>query len=147
MMEKDIKVGRMTLGFFGTNCYFVYREGRTDEDGFTHCIFFDPPDKGGEIYEYLLDKKFKVDLILLTHGHFDHIGGAKELKELAGAPIGCYTREQALCKDIYLNLSNDYGFNFKITPDTLYEDGAVIEAAGLSCKLIATRGHTSGSCC
>lgn len=147
MKETDIKVGRMTLGFVGTNCYFVFREGQTDEDGFTHCIFFDPPDKGEKIYENLLEKKFKVDLILLTHGHFDHIGGVEELKELTGAKVGCFTKEQALCKDVYLNLSNDYGLNFRVTPDIFYEDGAVIEAAGMSCKLIATPGHTTGSCC
>ena len=126
MKEKEIKVGRLTLGIIATNCYFVFREGRTDDEGFTHCIFFDPADKGKKIYEYLLEQKIKVDLILLTHGHFDHIGGAKELQDLSGAKIGAYIKEQALCKDIYLNLSNDYGMNMRITPDIFYEDGALI---------------------
>ena len=147
MAEKHTQVGRFTLGMVGTNCYFVFDESITDENGKKHCIFFDPADKGKKIYEVLTEKDFVVDLILLTHGHFDHIGGAQELKELTGAKVGAYTKEQAMCSDLYLNLSNDYGLNFKITPDILYEDGEEIEAASLKCRLIATPGHTSGSCC
>ena len=147
MTEKEINAGRMTLGFVGTNCYFVFRENHPDEEGFTHCIFFDPADQGQKIYDSLLEKKFKVDLILLTHGHFDHIGGADELRKLSGAKIGCYTKEQALCQDVFLNVANNYGLDITVTPDIYYQDGDIIEAAGLSCKLIATPGHTTGSCC
>lgn len=146
MAEKKTNVGMLTLGMVGTNCYFVFNE-KVGDDGKKHCIFFDPADRGGKIFEVLNEKDFVVDLILLTHGHFDHIGGAEELRKLTGAKIGCYEKEQALCKDPYLNLSNDYGMHLKITPDILYKDNDVIEAAGLSCKLFATPGHTSGSCC
>ena len=52
-----------------------------------------------------------------------------------------------MCTDAYLNLSNDYGMHLKVTPDGYYKDGEIIKAAGMSCKLIATPGHTSGSCC
>ena len=52
-----------------------------------------------------------------------------------------------MCMDTYLNLSNNYGLGFSVTPDILYEDNAEIEAAGLMCRLIATPGHTSGGCC
>ena len=141
------KVGMFTLGMIGTNCYFVFDEDKTDESGKRHCIFFDPADKGSKIYETLLENNIAVDLILLTHGHFDHIGGAKELKDLSGARIGCLKEEEALLKDPFLNLGNSYGMNLSVTPDVLYRDGEVIEAAGLSCKVLKTPGHTSGSCC
>ena len=147
MAEKRTQVGRFTLGMVATNCYFVFDETIIDENGKKHCIVFDPADRGAKIHEVLTEKDFIVDLILLTHGHFDHIGGVQELKELTGAKVGCYTKEQAMCKDLYLNLSNDYGLGFSVTPDILYEDGDVIEAASLKCRLIATPGHTSGGCC
>ncbi len=147
MADKNIQVGMFTLGMIATNCYFVSSTKYEAEDGKKHVIFFDPADKGAAIYEKLTEEGYVVDLILLTHGHFDHIGGAEKLRDLSGAKIGCYEKEQALCADPYLNLSNDYGLHLKITPDILYNDGDVIEAAGLKCRLLATPGHTSGGCC
>ena len=143
----DIKVGMFTLGMIGTNCYFVFNENATDKDGNRHCIFFDPADRGAKIYETLKENNIVVDLILLTHGHFDHIGGAKELMDLSGAKLGCLKEEEALCKDPYLNLSNNYGLNLSVTPDILYTDGEVIKAPGIECKVLKTPGHTSGGCC
>ncbi len=147
MNSKNLKVGMLTLGMIATNCYFVYSEDQADEDGYRHCIIFDPGDKGGRVYETLKDNNIKVDLILLTHGHFDHILGVEELRKLSGARVGACKKEEALCKDIYLNLSSNYGFDCSISPDDLYDDGDIIEAAGISCRLIFTPGHTSGGCC
>ena len=143
----DIKVGMFTLGMVGTNCYFVFKEDQEDEDGNRHCIFFDPADRGARIYDALIEKKIVIDLILLTHGHFDHIGGAKELKELTGAKLGCLKEEEAICRDPFLNLGNSYGMDLSVAPDILYTDGEEITAAGLKCIVIKTPGHTSGSCC
>jgi glyoxylase-like metal-dependent hydrolase (beta-lactamase superfamily II) len=147
MADTNIKVGMFTIGMVATNCYFVFDETVQDEEGFTHCVLFDPGDRGHRIYDALTEKKIRVDLILLTHGHFDHIGGVAELKSLTGARVGCYSKEEAICRDPFLNLSNDYGMHLAIQPDILYHDGDIIEAAGLSMKLIATPGHTSGGCC
>ena len=147
MAKRKLNVGLLTLGMVATNFYFVFDPEKIDENGKKHVICFDPGDRGKYIYDYLSEKDFVVDLILLTHGHFDHIGGVEELKELTGAKVGCYEKEIAICQDPHLNLSNYYGMNLGITPDVTYKDGDIIEAADLSCKLIATPGHTSGGCC
>ena len=147
MGDRNIQVGCLTLGMVATNCYFVFDENMEFADGKKHGVFFDPADKGDRIYETLTEKGFAVDLILLTHGHFDHIGGAEKLRELTGAKIGCLDKEVGMCNDAYLNLSNDYGMHLKIVPDITYKDGDIIEAAGLSFKVLATPGHTSGGCC
>ena len=137
----DLKIGRLMLGIVQTNCYFVYREGTSD------VIFFDPADKGDYIYETLKDKDLHVKGILLTHGHFDHIWGCNKLRELSGAPIYAYEEEKVLCEDAVVNVSEQVGRPYTVIPDRYLKDGEEITIADMTCKLIATPGHTVGSCC
>ncbi|MBP3476795.1 MAG: MBL fold metallo-hydrolase [Lachnospiraceae bacterium] len=136
-----IKIGRLILGIAQTNCYFVYREGSNE------VIFFDPADKGDYIYEALREKGFQVKGILLTHGHFDHIWGTNKLRELSGAPIYAYEEEKALCEDAVTNVSDQVGRPYTVVPDRYLKDGEEITIADMTCRLIATPGHTVGSCC
>ncbi len=136
-----LKIGRLMLGICQTNCYFVYREGTSD------VIFFDPADKGEYIYETLKDKGLNVKGILLTHGHFDHIWGTNKLRELSGAPIYAYEVEKALCEDAVTNVSDQAGRPYTVVPDRYLKDGEEITIADMTCRLIATPGHTVGSCC
>lgn len=137
----EIKIGRLTLGVCQTNCYFLYREGQKE------VVFVDPADKGDSIYEALQEKGFVVAGILLTHGHFDHIWGAEKLRELSGAQIYALDAEEALCLDAGLNVSKMAGRACTVQPDVLVKDGEEITVAGICCKVIATPGHTGGSCC
>lgn len=137
----EIKIGRLTLGVCQTNCYFLYREGQKE------VVFVDPADRGDSIYEALQEKGFVVAGILLTHGHFDHIGGAEKLRELSGAKIYALDAEEALCLDAGLNVSKMAGRACTVQPDVLVKDGEEITVAGICCKVIATPGHTGGSCC
>lgn len=137
----DLKIGRLMLGIVQTNCYFVYREGTND------VIFIDPADKGDYIYETLKEKDLHVKGILLTHGHFDHIWGCNKLRELSGAPIYAYEEEKVLCEDAVINVSEQVGRPYTVIPDRYLKDGEEITIAGMTCRLIATPGHTVGSCC
>lgn len=137
----NLKIGRLMLGVCQTNCYFVYQDGSTD------VIFFDPADKGDYIYEKLQEKGLNVKGILLTHGHFDHIWGTDKLRELSGAPIYAYEAEKALCEDAITNVSDQVGRPYTVVPDYYVKDGEEITIAGMTCKVIATPGHTVGSCC
>lgn len=137
----NLKIGRMMLGVCQTNCYFIYKEGTQD------VIFVDPADRGGYIYETLQQHGFNVAGILLTHGHFDHIWGSKELCELSGAKIYAYEGEKEVCEDTGANVSAQCGRPYTVVADEYLKDGAEITIAGITCKLIATPGHTKGSCC
>ena len=137
----NLKIGRLMLGICQTNCYFVYREGSKD------VIFFDPADKGDYIYGTLAEKGFQVKGILLTHGHFDHIWGVNRLKELSGAPLYAYEEEKILCEDAVTNVSDQVGRPYTVSPDRYLKDGEELTIADMTCKLIATPGHTVGSCC
>ncbi|MDO4333512.1 MAG: MBL fold metallo-hydrolase [Eubacteriales bacterium] len=137
----DIKIGRMTLGVCATNCYFLYRENASD------VIFVDPGDRGADIYTALQNKGLRVAAILLTHGHFDHIWGAEKLRELSGAKIYALDAEKVVCQDAYVNVSAQAGRKATIAPDEWLTDGQELLLAGISLKVIATPGHTIGSCC
>ena len=136
-----MRLQRLIVGPVQTNCYILENEEEHT------AVVFDPGDRGDKIFQNVVEHDLHLVAVMLTHGHFDHIGGAKELKDLSGAKLGCLKEEEALCKDPYLNLSNNYGMNLSVTPDILYTDGEVIEAAGIECKVLKTPGHTSGGCC
>lgn len=137
----NLKIGRIVLGICQTNCYFIY------EDGKKQVIVFDPADQGEYLYNKLKENGFQVEAILLTHGHFDHIWGLEALRSLSGAKVYAYEGEKALCEDASLNVSKGAGRACTVKADEYVGDGAEITAAGITCKLIATPGHTAGSCC
>lgn len=138
---QNLKIGRMVLGMCQTNCYFVYLEGKPE------VIVIDPADRGDYIYEKLTEKGFTVVGILLTHGHFDHIFGCESLRKLSGARVYAYKEEKTVCEDAHNNASAQTGRQCTIVPDVYLEDGAEVTIAGMTGRLIATPGHTMGSCC
>lgn len=147
----ELKIGRMVLGVCQTNCYFLYREGEPD------AIVVDPADKGENIYGALRRNGFRVAGILLTHGHFDHIWGLDGLRNAANAaaeaeglePVKAYAweAERELLKDVRQNVSAQAGRACSTYADVYVKDGQEITLAGISCKVIATPGHTAGGCC
>lgn len=137
----DVKIGRMMIGSYQTNCYFLFREETKK------AIVIDPADNGNLIYDKLTQNGFSVEAILLTHGHFDHIWGSKELRELSGAKIYALDKEQTLCESVDNNLSAMVGRAYTVVPDEYVADGAELTFDTISFKVIATPGHTIGSCC
>lgn len=147
----EIRIGRMVLGVCQTNTYFVYREGQKD------AICIDPADKGEQIFEALERSGFCVRAVFLTHGHFDHILGCEGLLRAANEraadrgeePVKLYACEQerVLLGDSRKNVSAQVSRPCTCDADVYVRDGEIIEAAGMTCRLIATPGHTEGGCC
>lgn len=160
----DIKIGRMVLGMCQTNCYFVYRTGSPE------AIVIDPADNGDKIADALERNGFKVAGILLTHGHFDHIWGVEALVEAvsaksqennavaedgmsdagqAGERIKVYAgeAEREVLSDPRKNVSQSMHRPCTLEADVYVKDGDEITIAGISCKVIATPGHTAGGTC
>lgn len=147
----EIKIGRMVLGVCQTNCYFLYREGNQE------CIVVDPADQGVSIYSALQKNGFRVAAILLTHGHFDHIWGLDALRDAVNAaaesegtePVKVYAHEaeKELLRDARKNVSEQAGRPCVTYADVYVKDGQEISAAGMTCTVIGTPGHTAGGCC
>jgi len=131
----------MVIGTVQTNCYFVYKENEKE------TIIIDPADQGKKIYQKLIDQGLEITAVLLTHGHFDHIFGCQEIKELSGAKVYAYIGEQSLLNDSTLNVSAQIGRPYTVEADTYLQDGEELVIGDFKIKVIATPGHTSGSCC
>ena len=137
----DLKIGKMVLSVCATNCYFVYHEGQSK------VILFDPADRGDYIYTTLKEKGFEVDTILLTHGHFDHIWGCSKLRQLSGAKVYALDKEEDVLMSADLNASELAGRACTVKANEFLKDGQEIEVLGFKIKVLATPGHTKGSCC
>lgn len=131
-------VGRMVLGMIETNCYFLYEENSKN------VIVVDPAKNG--VYDKLTEAGFVVDSVILTHGHYDHIMGCHEMQS-KGVKVYALDVEDALLKDANLNVSAGIRRPYTVEADGLFTDGQEVNMAGLTFKVIATPGHTAGSCC
>lgn len=127
MLIKTLPVGQLE-----TNCYIV-----TNEDTL-ECVVIDPGDESNTILDYIEGNKLKCRAVFATHGHFDHIGAFCAVVEETGAPA--YMNE----RDTHVN-SGILRRGVEL-PEGLasYDEGDVIEAAGMSFHVLATPGHTSG---
>ena len=142
----NLKIKKFVSGVCQTNCYYIFREESLNQDGLIPVIVVDPADNGAEIYQTLRMKGFQIAGILLTHGHADHIAGVEALKELSGAKVYACAQEADLLKSTGLNLATMFGMTCKVIPDVLLKDEEVCMIADMSFRLIATPGHTEGSC-
>ena len=125
----------LTLRF--TNCYLLETENA--------FIMIDPGYKREELLNILKEREGKERLMLLTHGHFDHIGGADYLRQETGVKIGIGALDEPALSDNELNCA----VNFKRTlppfnADYLYNDGDKISVGDIEFEVIACPGHTVG---
>ena len=131
----------VVVGSVGTNCYIVHKK---DSE---HCFVVDPGDSGDKIANYIRDQKMILDHILLTHGHFDHIQGVRDLKNAIRGEICALDVEKELLADARMNVSAMTGRPEEMEADRWLHDGQQFESAGITMKVIHTPGHTKGSCC
>lgn len=140
---EQLKIGRMLLGSYGTNCYIVYREGSGE------VIVIDPADEGERIYHKLQELGFDKFTIFLTHGHFDHIMGVNALRDCAGEATKVYAMdsEPRFCENIKVNLSAQIGHPYEVKNVSYFSGDTEITVGDIACKVFATPGHTADSCC
>ena len=131
----------MVLGMVSTNCYLVYNNDTKEG------VVVDPADNGA----YILNKCSELGVtpvaVLLTHGHFDHIQGVRDLKNAIRCEICALDVEKELLSDARMNVSAMTGRPEELEADIWLHDGQQFESAGIAMKVIHTPGHTKGSCC
>ena len=118
------------VGSYQTNCYIVWQAGRED------CVLIDPGDQPKKILEEVERQGKQVAAILLTHGHFDHVGAVRKIASEVDCPVYLHPAEKKL--------------PFFMTAGPLYStDGYedTVSVAGLDFQILHTPGHTPGSVC
>lgn len=138
---KKMQIDNLVLSICATNCYLV----KNKENG--ALLIIDPADAPDRIIQKIEQMDAKPEAILLTHGHFDHIGAAMKLHEHYGIPVYAHRAEQEILENVDKNLSLMIGMGFTATADNYLNDGQQLELAGFDIRIIHTPGHTIGSSC
>ncbi len=132
-----------TVGVNFTNCYLIGKKNG-------NAIIVDPGDEANKIMDMIVKNNVKVDKIINTHGHFDHIAANLKIKEATNAEIYIHKDDQKALIDPIKNLSVKLGKTNLVKlkkPDNLIKEGDIIEVEDYKFKIIHTPGHSPGSIC
>jgi glyoxylase-like metal-dependent hydrolase (beta-lactamase superfamily II) len=132
-------IKELAVGMLMANCIILGCE-KTRE-----AAVIDPGDETERILLSLADSKLKLKYIINTHGHFDHVGGNKEMKEATDADILIHFLDAPMLSQ----LSSDatlFGFSAENSPppDRTLEDNDTISFGEIRLKVIHTPGHSPG---
>ncbi len=130
---------RMT-GIMAVNSYLLVAD-----DG--SCALIDPVGKGQQLREWIAEKGGHLTHILLTHGHFDHIGAVDEMRR-EGAKVYIQEADGALLMDPERNMSAFFGRPIRVEAvDVLLQDGDELRLGNETIHVLHTPGHTPGGAC
>ena len=130
----------LTLGELDTNCWIV-----SDGQG-GPLVVIDPAGEPDVVIEAIRGRA--VAAVVLTHGHFDHLGAASAVLAVTGAPLLVHSADAAAVTNAAANGGLVFGFDAVApAPDRELEDGDAVTAGALRLEVLYTPGHTPGSIC
>lgn len=136
-MNLDIR--QLTVGAIAENCFIVRREGSGKG------LVIDPGEEPDRILAEIDDLGIKVEAILITHCHFDHIGAVTPVARMTGAPVYCPKIEVPVLADIMSFVPmGGFGPYESYDADIAVEGGESLELAELTLDVIFTPGHSPG---
>ena len=134
------KIDTLVLGPLQTNCYILRAEGADT------CVVVDPAYSPEIILDFAVKQGLAIEAILLTHGHFDHLGALENLRARTGCALWMHPGDYHWRRDPMLDYL--YPLHDKDLGDISFcQDGTVIRAAGLEISVMHTPGHSRGSVC
>ena len=129
-------------GPLDVNCYVVY------DDKTKNGFMVDPGGVSKALTSFIETQHIRIQMIFLTHGHGDHIGGAQEYREKYKAPIYAHKEEAIVLRSAMYNSSSMmFGRPVEFDADRYVTDGEEIPFEGHTIKIIHTPGHSPGGMC
>lgn len=140
---KKLVIQSLQVGEMGTNCYFLIHQDTKE------TLLVDPGADQEAIKSKVIKEGLNVVGILLTHGHFDHIGAVMGLKEVFQVDVYAHEKEVAVLESEDWNLSSAFcrGKGYTASANKLLKDGNILSLAGFQVQIIGTPGHTRGGVC
>lgn len=128
----------LVVGQLGVNCYLLTENGK--------AAVIDPGDEAEIIIDTIEKKGCILEKILLTHGHFDHVGAVSELAERTGAEVFIHSGDEIMLRDNSKNLSFLTGEEVRTYEGaTLLDSLKEISFGNSALKVYNTPGHSQGS--
>lgn len=135
-----VQIERLTVGEIDENCYLVVNP----ETG--ELLVIDPGAEAERIFAAIGERKPRA--VLLTHGHFDHIGAVDAVCEKYGIPVYIHEADAPKLTDPEANTGCRFGHPVTVrTQPRLLHDDEELHLAGLGLKVLHTPGHSKGSVC
>lgn len=135
-----MKLSTVNFSDMGVNTYLI--------SGEKTAVIIDPGVMCREIREFISSNEGKEFAILLTHNHFDHIGGASEARSLADGKIYISEADEKGLYDSEINLSERFCISLEpFKTDVAFADGETLHFADMDIKTMWTPGHSAGSTC
>ena len=125
-----VSFNTLPLGAYQTNCYILKNDGK--------ALVIDPGYEPETVLAHLRWEGLTLEAILLTHGHFDHVGAVKELVAQTDCRVYIHPAEDSMPAMLTAG---------KLHYTHTYGEGDILELAGLTLRVLHTPGHTPGSVC
>jgi hydroxyacylglutathione hydrolase len=135
----SLDVRAFTVGPVQENAYIV----RASSDQ-TRAVMIDPGEEADRLLEEVEALGVKIEAILLTHCHFDHIGAVAPVARATGAPVYCPKIELSLLTDIMSFVPPGFGPFESYQPEHTVAGGERLTLAGLEIDVLFTPGHSPG---
>jgi len=136
MFIKQMQVGHLAV--------FAYLVGDTNTGD---ALVIDPADQAHDILALAAKNNLRINYIVNTHGHVDHIGGNAQMKKLTGAKIIIHADDAIMLSSTPASMLRMFGASQSPPADILAQDGQTISVGNFGLKIIHTPGHSPGGIC
>jgi len=135
-------IKKLEVGPIMANCFIVGCESTKE------AVVIDPGDDADRILMTLAKSGLKVKYLINTHGHFDHVGANKRMKEVTGAEIAVHPDDEPMFHELSRSAMM-FGLSAENSPpaDIRLNDGDEITFGKITLKVIHTPGHSKGGIC